>query len=454
MAGTSNLNDMTVGSPMRNIVRFAIPLVLGYMLQQMYLIADAAVVGRWIGVNALAAVGAPSSVTFLTMGFCNGVCGGFAIPVAQSFGAKDFVGMRGYVANAIRLAFIIATVLTVVCAVMTSKILNIVNIPSEIFDDAYTFLFLQFLNIPFTMAYNLLAGFIRALGDSKRPFYILIASSVVNIVFDLIFVIFFNMGVMGVGVATMLAQFLAVITCYVYITKKMPILIPTGDERSYDERKVGRLLNNGIPMGLQFSITGIGVIMMQSAINALGTMYVASFTTAMRVEYLFISVLENIGVAMATYCGQNIGAGQLQRVSRGIRDAIVIMMVYFLFTLVIIFPLADNMMALFVGPSEQGIIQNAAMFLRIDNVFYPILGILVILRYSIQGLGYSNMAMMSGVMEMIARVGVSLWLIPAFGFIAVCYGDPIAWAAADLFLVPAIFYLYGKLKKDTKYVSK
>jgi len=190
MAGTSNLNDMTVGSPMRNIVRFAIPLVLGYMLQQMYLIADAAVVGRWIGVNALAAVGAPSSVTFLTMGFCNGVCGGFAIPVAQSFGAKDFVGMRGYVANAIRLAFIIATVLTVVCAVMTSKILNIVNIPSEIFDDAYTFLFLQFLNIPFTMAYNLLAGFIRALGDSKRPFYILIASSVVNIVFDLIFVIF------------------------------------------------------------------------------------------------------------------------------------------------------------------------------------------------------------------------------------------------------------------------
>lgn len=200
-------------------------------------------------------------------------------------------------------------------------------------------------------------------------------------------------------------------------------------------------------MGLQFSITGIGIIMLQSANNALGTVCVASFTAAMRIKYLFTCVFENIGVAMATYCGQNIGARKLDRIRRGVKDAIAIMLVYFVLTVIIIYPFADEMMMLFVKSGEQEVIDNAAMFMRIANYFYPALGLLTIFRYSIQGLGYSNLSMMSGVMEMIARCGVSLWLVPALAFKGVCLGDPVAWVFADLFLLPAFLWLYHHIKK-------
>lgn len=443
----ANINDMTVGSPTRDIIHFAVPLICGYILQQMYLIIDAAIVGRFIGVNALAAVGASSSIMFLIMGFCNGSCAGFAIPVAQEFGAKDYSKMRAYVSNALRIAAVIAVVITIITCIFCERILKIVNTPADIFHDAWLFLMLNFLAIPFTIAYNILSGFIRALGDSKQPFYFLIASSGVNILLDFLLIIAFGMGVEGAGIATMLSQMFASALCALYIKKRMRILIPQGRERAYDDKKIGKLLNNGIPMGLQFSITAIGIIMLQSANNALGTVYVASFTAAMRVKYLFTCVYENIGVAMATYCGQNIGARKLERIKLGISSAVKIMLIYFAVTLIVIYFFADDMMLLFVKSTESEIISNAAMYMRISSYFFPVLGILTILRYSLQGLGFSNLSMLSGVMEMIARCGVSLWLVPAFLFLGVCYGDPTAWIAADLFLVPAIIIVYKKLKK-------
>lgn len=444
------MNDMTVGSPTKDILRFSLPLILGYILQQMYQIIDAAIVGRWIGVDALAAVGASSSVMFIIMGFCNGSCAGFAIPIAQAFGAKDLAKMRAYVANAMRIAVVLAVVITLVSCMLCSKILQLVNTPHDIFDDAWIFLFLQFLAIPFTIAYNLLAGFIRALGDSKQPFYFLIFSSVLNILLDVVLILWLHLGVMGAGIATLLAQGFSSLLCWLYIRKEMTLLLPVGDERRYDNKKISILLNNGVPMGLQFSITGIGVMMLQSANNALGTVYVASFTAAMRIKYLFTCVFENIGVAMATYCGQNFGARRLDRIRRGIVAAIKIMLVYFVITVLLIYPFADEMMMLFVKSGEQEVVANAAQLMRIANYFYPALGLLTIFRYSIQGLGYSNLSMLSGVMEMIARCGVSLWLVPALAFTGVCLGDPVAWIAADLFLLPAFVLLYRHLKRHMK----
>mgnify|MGYP001179396087 CR=1 FL=1 len=438
---------MTVGNPTKDILWFALPLILGYILQQMYLIIDAAIVGRWIGVGALAAVGASSSVMFLVMGFCNGSCAGFAIPIAQAFGAKDFRKMRVYVANAVRIAIVMSIVVTLLTCILCSTILHIVNTPADVFDDAYTFLFLQFLAIPFTIAYNLFAGFIRALGDSRQPFYFLIFSSVINILLDVVFILLLGMGVAGAGLATLLSQLLASILCVWYIARHMQLLIPHGEERCYDNKRISILLNNGMPMGLQFSITAIGSIMLQSSNNALGTIYVASFTAAMRIKYLFTCVFENIGVAMATYCGQNIGARRLDRVRMGEWSAVKIMLVYFVFTALVIFPFADYMMELFVESGEQAVVANAAKMMRISCYFYPALGMLTIFRYSIQGLGYSNLSMLSGVMEMIARCGVSLWLVPVFAFTGVCFGDPVAWIFADLFLFPAFFLLYRHLKK-------
>ena len=450
----ANTNDMTVGSPTRDILRFAIPLILGYILQQMYQIIDAVIVGRWIGVGALAAVGASSSVMFLIMGFCNGSCAGFSIPIAQAFGAKDFAKMRCYVGNAIRLGIVFAVVITLMSCALCTRILYLVNTPDDIFQDAWIFLFLQFAAIPFTMAYNLLAGFIRALGNSRQPFYFLIFSAIINILLDIVFILIMGMGVEGAGIATLLSQAFSSMMCLWYIRKHLTILIPQGEERHFNNKRIAILLNNGVPMGLQFSTTGIGIIMLQSANNALGTLYVASFTAAMRVKYLFICMFDNIGVAMATYCGQNIGAEKTERIQLGIRSALMITAVYFVLTVIVIYPFADQMMALFVNSGEQDVIKNAAYYMRISNYFYPALGLLTIFRYSIQGLGYSMLSMLSGVMEMIARCGVSIWLVPELAFTGVCFADPTAWMAADLFLIPAYFYLYKKIKRDKAHKTR
>ena len=394
----SNVNDMTVGSPTKGILKFAIPLIFGYILQQMYLIIDASIVGRFIGVNALAAVGASASIMFLIMGFCNGCCSGFSIPVAQAFGAKDYKRMRSYVSNAIRLAAIIAVVLTIATAMLCAPILKMLNVPANIFHDAWLFLLINFLSIPFTICYNVLSGFIRALGNSKQPFYFLIFSSFINIALDLLLILALNMGVAGAAIATMISQAFASLLCWIYIRKRMPQLLPKNyEEKEFNKNLSGILLNNGLPMGLQFSITAIGIIMLQSANNALGTVYVAAFTASMRVKYLFTCVFENIGVAMATYCGQNIGAGAISRIKQGLFASTKIMIIYFLFTLAIIIPFADDMMMIFVDPSEKDIIYNAALFMHIANYFYPVLGLLVILRYSIQGLGYGKLSLFSGV---------------------------------------------------------
>lgn len=449
-AKTASVSDMTVGSPLRQITKFALPLILGYILQQMYLVIDAAIVGRWIGVEALAAVGASSSIMFLVMGFCNGACAGFAIPVAQSFGAKDYSKMRLYVANAVRISAVMATVVTLLSLMFCHRILQMVNTPADIFHDAYIFLMLQFAAIPLTFGFNLFSGQIRALGNSRQPFFFLITSAVVNVLLDVVLILGCGLGVAGAGIATWLSQALSVILCLWYIRKRMQLLIPKGNERRFDNKRTSILLNNGVPMGLQFSITGIGIIMLQSANNALGTTCVAAFTASMRIKYLFTCVFENIGVAMATYCGQNLGARRMDRVTKGVKDAIKLMLIYFVFTFAIIYPFADWMMRLFVDSGEAEVVGRAAQFMRIANYFYPAIGLLTILRYSIQGLGFSNLSMLSGVMEMIARCGVSLWLVPALAWTGVCLGDPVAWCMADLFLIPAFLWVQQRLRKQTK----
>lgn len=441
----ANVRDMTGGSPAKNILYFALPLALGYVLQHLYQVADAAIVGRWVGVEGLAAVGASSSIMFLFLGFCNGSCAGFSVPVAQAFGAKDYSLMRRYVANAVRLAVWISVFLTVPVCLFCNPILHMVNVPDDIFRQARVYLMLQFLGIPLAIAYNLLAGFIRSLGNSKEPFYFLLVSSASNIILDLLFVVVFKWGVFGAGFATIISQVISVNLCFSFIIRQMRILIPSGTERRRDGALARLLLANGIPMGLQFSITGIGIIMLQRANNALGTIYVAAFTASMRVKYVFTTVFENIGVAMATYCGQNIGAGRLDRVKSGLKAASGLMMLYFVITFALIFPFSDEMMGLFVDPSQTQIVDLASRYMRISNLFYPVLGMLTILRYSIQGLGYSSLSLMSGVMEMIARCAVSIWMVPALGFLGVCFGDPTAWCAADIFLFPAMFFLLRHL---------
>lgn len=446
----ASTQQMTEGRSLPLLLRFALPLLLGNLLQQTYSLVDAAIVGKYLGIDALASVGASSSVIFLIFGFCAGCCGGFAIPVAQAFGARDYSLMRRYVANSLRISLVLSLFLAVATGVLCSSILHWMQTPSSIFTDAYLYLLICFIGIPFSFFYNLLSGIMRALGDSQTPFYFLLFSTVLNIALDLFCILTLRWGVAGAAIATIVSQAISVVLCYVYMQKRFDVLQGTKEEKRWDKRVSLKLLAIGIPMGLQFSITAIGSMMLQGANNALGTVCVAAFTAAIRIKMFFLCVFESLGIAMATYAGQNYGAGKPERVLQGVKTALGLMMCYALFTFVVLITSTELLVQLFVSAQEVEVIEKATFFIHVAAYMFPILGVLCILRYTIQGLGFTNLSMCSGVAEMIARVAVSLWAVPVWGFTAVSFGDSMAWIAADAFLIPAFILIYRKISRSAQ----
>jgi len=449
------VKDMTSGSPMRLILAFAMPLLMGNILQQTYSLIDAAIVGQFLGMNALAGIGASSSVLFMILGFCNGIAGGFGIPIAQSFGAKDYKLMRSYIKHSYLLSAIISLFLAVVCCFFCDDILQGMKTPTDIFPYANIYLFITFASIPFNLIYNQLSSIIRALGDSKTPFYFLLASSFLNIIFDLLFILLFSWGVAGAALATALSQAMCIWGIVKVMRRKYSILYSANEHFQYSSKQTSKLLTMGIPMGLQFSITAVGSIMLQSANNALGTACATAFTTGMRIKMFCMCPFENLGVAMATYCGQNLGAARrfvedyyiyLTRIKRGVLYALIIMAMYSIFIVTVLQLFARDFSMMFVYATETEILDKSALFLTFTSMFYPVLGTLCVLRYSLQGLGYTSLSMLSGVSEMIARVCVSLFIVPSLGYMGVCIGDPTAWIAADCFLIPTSVFIYMKLR--------
>ena len=437
--------EMTAGRALPLIFNFTMPLLMGNLLQQTYSLVDAAIVGKFLGINALASVGASTSVVFLILGFCNGCCGGFGIPVAQKFGARDYSTMRRYISVSLQLAAVMSVVIAVVTSILCGDILLMMRTPDIIFQNAYYYLLITFIGVPCTFFYNLLSSIIRALGDSKTPFWFLLFSAVLNILLDLFCILVLDWGVAGAAIATVFSQGVSAVLCYGYMMRHFDILRGTPDERKFNGALARRLMYIGVPMGLQFSITAIGSIMLQSANNALGTACVAAFTAAMRIKMFFMCPLESLGIAMATYTGQNYGAGKPERIWMGVKVSALMMIIYWAFTFCVLMLGARTFALLFVEVSELEILKDTELFLHISVSFFPVLGLLCILRYTIQGAGYTNLAMLSGVSEMIARVLVSLYAVPAFGYLAVCFGDPTAWIAAVLFLVPAFIFVYRRL---------
>lgn len=438
--------EMTSGASFPLILNFTLPLLLGNLLQQTYSLMDAAIVGKYLGINALASVGASTSVVFLILGFCTGCCSGFSIPVAQKFGARDYVTMRRFISVSLKISGVMSVALAIITSLLCAYILRTMQTPENIFDGAYSYLLITFIGIPSIFFYNLLSGIIRALGDSKTPFWFLLLSSVLNIILDLFCIIVLGWGVAGAAIATVFSQGVSSVLCYIYMNRKYEILKTTPSERRFRSDIARQLLGIGVPMGLQFSITAIGSIMLQSANNALGTACVAAFTAAMRIKMFFMCALDSLGIAMATYSGQNYGAGKPIRIWQGIKSSYVMMLVYVAAINIIIWCFAEKFALLFIDPSETEVIKDTALFLHINLSFFPLLGSLIILRYTIQGAGYTKLAMFSGVSEMIARIMVSLVVVPLFGYLGVCYGDPTAWLFANLFLTPAFIYVYRRLK--------
>lgn len=447
----ASYKELTSGATLPLILNFTIPILLGSLLQQTYSIIDAAIVGKLLGINELAAVGASSSVIFLILGFCNGCCNGFGIPIAQKFGSHDYGMMRKYIYTSLKVSLILSVGIAIISSIMCTTILRSMKTPEQIFNDAYYYLLFTFIGIPFTFFYNLLASIIRALGDSKTPFYFLLFSTILNIILDIFCILTLKWGVAGAAIATLISQGLSAILCYFYMIRKFDLLKGTKEEKKFHSSCAKMLLAIGCPMGLQFSITAIGSIMLQSANNSLGTSCVAAFTAGARLKIFFISPFESLGIAMATFTGQNYGAGKPQRIGAGIKSAILLMIIYSIFSFIIIKYGTNIMSLMFVSANDIEIIKNTELFMHTSSFFFPILGILCILRYTIQGAGYTTFAMISGVAEMIARTIVSIFAVPTFGYLAICYGDPMAWIAADIFLIPAFLYVYQRIKRHQKY---
>ena len=348
--------DLTTGKPLKLIFEFMIPVLLGMLLQQVYSLVDTAIVGRTLGVTALGGVGATGSLNFMVIGFCNGLCSGLAIPMAQSFGAGDERQLRRYVTNGAMLAAAMAVVLMTAVLLSCRWILTVMNTTKEQFDYAYNYIFIIFCGIPATILYNLTAGILRALGDSKTPVRFLALSSILNIVLDLLLITVFHMGVAGAALATVISQLISGVACLVYMGKHFPILRTEREEWAPRGKEIGILFGQGVPMGLQFSITAIGSVMLTAAVNSLGPVYVSSVASSGKINHVFMCAYTALGTTSSNFAGQNLGAKQFDRIKQGVRACLLIGTVYAVFHVLAIAFGSRYFLLLFLRADEAALV--------------------------------------------------------------------------------------------------
>lgn len=445
---SSPAKDLTVGSPMKLILGFAFPMFLGLLFQQFYSLVDTMIVGKYLGVDPFAGVGSTGSLNFIVIGFCMGLCSGFSVPISQSFGAKDFPLLRKMVTNSVWLCTFFSVVITTLMLLFCRPVLTWMNTPENIFEYAYIYIFIIFAGIPCTILYNMTAAILRALGDSKSPIIFLAISSAINIGLDLLLIIVFRMGVDGAALATVVSQGVSGVISIIYIKKKFDILAMEKGDWKLERHLAGKLTGVGIPMGLQYSITGIGSVILQTAVNGLGSIYVASMTAGSKINIFLACPFDALGQTMAPYAGQNIGARKLDRVGKGLRAACIIGFIMSGLMVIVVKLFGDQLTMLFLDEKDPVIMQNSTQFLIIVSAFYCLLTLVNTVRFTIQGMGFSSLAIIAGVMEMIARGIAGMLLVPAFGYLGACYSSPLAWLLADAFLIPAFFLCKRKVARQ------
>lgn len=438
--------DLTKGRPMPQILSFGIPVLFGYLFQQLYSVVDTAIVGKTLGGAALAAVGSTGSINFLVVGFCCGICAGFAIPVAQQFGAGNNQELRRFVAGGVWLSIAIGTALTLAMAFFCDGILTAMNTPADIYQRAYAYIQTIFIGLPAYVLYNFCAGVLRSLGDSRTPVIWLVIASLVNIALDILFIMSFQMDVFGAALATVLSQALAGAGCLIRLIRGYPVLKMEQEDWRVSRGHLAELCLMGLPMGLQYSITAIGSVMLQTAVNGLGTMYVTAVTASSKVSMFLCCPFDAMGSTMATYGGQNVGAAKWERLHQGVRACVTLGAVYSAAALVIVLLFSDPLSMLFLDEGSVELLPLARQSLLTNVSFYFLLSLVNIFRFLIQGMGFSPLATLAGVLEMAARAGLAM-LVPVFGFTAACFASPMAWVLADAFLIPAYFHCYRRLSQ-------
>ena len=437
-------NDMSRGNPARLIISFMLPVLAGNIFHQFYNVVDSVIVGQFLGVNALAAVGSTGSVVFLVWGLVTGLTSGFSVILAQQFGAGDKKGLCRYEGASVWLCGVIGILMTVILMLGLNPILRLMNTPDEIFGETRAYLGVLFAGILITFAYNMLAGMLRALGDSKTPLLFLVIASILNIVLDIVFILYCNTGVAGAAYATLIAQAVSALLCVRHIAKKYEILKISRQDIHCSVSSAKKLLNVGIPMGLQFSITAIGTMIVQAALNGLGPVYIAGFSAAGKIGNIATQPFPSLGVAMATYTGQNMGARRFDRVKKGVSAGFAICMVCSVITGAAVYLFGPYMMKIFASGESGQMIEYGVEYLKISAWFYPPLSLIFLYRNTLQGLGDGLVPMLGGVFELAARFGAILVLAEPFGYTGICFSDPAAWVMA---LIPLVPVYYWRMKK-------
>ncbi len=427
--------DMTTGNPVKLILLFSIPLLIGNIFQQFYSMADTIIVGRFLGINALAAVGSTGSLTFLVIGFILGLSSGFSVLISQRFGANDTEGVRYAVGNAAILSLIFAAIITTISVLLTKPLLIMMNTPSDILNDSFNYLVIIFMGITATFFYMIMSSILRALGDSKTPLYFLIIASVLNIVLDLVFIINFKMGVSGAALATVLAQGVSGLLCFIYMSKNFPILKLEKKHFKLDKEVCKKHLSIALPMSLQFSITAIGTIILQGAINSFGSDAVAATTAAIKVEQLAMQPAVTFGIAMATYVAQNLGAKNFDRIKEGVKKCTLINILIGIIGGVILILAGEHIVKIFISDANSDVLSYAKRYLTTEAFFFIPLSLIFIYRNTLQGMGYTFVPMMAGVYELIARSVISIVFPSIIGYGAVCIAGPTAWISACIPLI-------------------
>lgn len=439
--------SMTSGNPLKLMIQFAFPLLLGNLLQQTYNIIDAAIVGQCLGAKALASVGASSSVQFLVLGFCMGSCAGFGVPIAKYYGANDSDRMRNSIFNGAFLTIVIAVILTTACSLLCPQILHILSVPEDIYQNAYAYLIIIFLGMPFTLLYNYLSSVLRSVGDSKTPFLFLAISVVLNIFLDAFCILVLKWGCAGAAIATITSQAVSGILCLLFILHRLDFLWLKKENRHLRFVSIKELLSMGLPMGLQFSITAIGSMVMQSANNGLGSVCVSGFTAGMRIKQFTMCPFDAIGTAASVFGSQNYGAAKPDRIRKGLWQSMLVAVVYGIVAGLIMIFAGRTLSMIFVGKEAADVLDASGKYLRCMGFFYWSLGILNVSRMVTQGLGYPMRAVISGVTEMFARSIVSLCFVGSLGYTAICFADQTAWVSACFYIFPTCLYCVHKTTK-------
>lgn len=445
------MKDLTKGYPAKVIIMFAIPIICGNIFQQFYNIADSKIVSTYVSTNAFAAVGATSVISNTIIGFINGLTQGFAILIANSFGARDERRMRRYVAGTIILSLSVAVILTILSLLFIEQLLTALHTPADIMDEAVDYVKIILSGIIFTALYNMCANVLRAVGDSKTPLYCLVTAVIVNIVLDLFFVRVCRLQIRGAAYATVIAQAVAAVMCMVYIGLRFRELLPRNEEWKTQHGQYADLISTGLSMGLMSCIVNLGTIVLQGAINGLGTAIVAAHTAARRVFDILTVTLYSIGIAMTTFVSQNMGAGRPERTRQGVRQAIIMVTVITTILIVICFIFGEPVFRWITSSDDRAVIDPAVMYSRISIVFFYVLGPLFVLRCSLQGMGRKVIPVCSSVLEMVVKILSARFLVPVFAYTGVAFTEPISWVAMTILL--AVAYLTGKPKCEGKRVE-